>query len=86
VLLTVTVAERFDPDDLFNDHTPDGEREGEDYPKSSDSDEELLNGSTRPAINYAYDAVAERHKQRIKEGKLALLADMATPPKVNAVR
>ncbi|KAK7695193.1 hypothetical protein QCA50_002383 [Cerrena zonata] len=61
----------FDPDDIFYEHAPDSRQS--DSLSGSDSDDPY-GEHKRPQVNYVYDAAAERTKQRIKEGRLAVAA------------
>jgi hypothetical protein len=73
--------DHFDPDELFTGPGHNG-RENPNGVAEKDSDSwSSSDEDGRPPINYAYDAVAERHQERLRAGKLAQLADLAiTPP------
>lgn len=56
---------------MFYEHAPDSRQS--DSLSGSDSDDPY-GEHKRPQVNYVYDAAAERTKQRIKEGRLAVAA------------
>lgn len=56
----------FDPDDLFYEHT----NESRPSDNLSDDESDEAQRAHHPPVHYAYDAAAERMKERLKEAQL----------------